>query len=311
LRDVNPFGFILFARHIQTPDQIRALCAEFRTAVGRECLITIDQEGGHVQRLRPPLARDLPPALSYVQGCAEPMRAMYVRARVIAHELHALGIDSNCIPNLDLVFPDTHPFLRDRCYGADPDAVGALGQAVADGLSDGGVVPVTKHLPGHGRAMQDSHFDLPVVAVPLDTLRQTDFRPFQHMRSAPLAMTAHVIYSAIDDLPATLSPKVMDLIRDELQVTSLIMTDDISMKALSGELDDLTRASLAAGCDLVLHCNDTLTERRLVAEAAGEMTDAAQARAEAAMAWRKDPDDVDIAALQRELDAFHGEAGHG
>lgn len=303
-RDVNPFGFILFARHIETADQIRALCAEFRDAVGRDCLITIDQEGGRVQRLYPPLARRWRPALDHATDASQPARAMYLRARLIADELGSLGLDSNCIPNLDLVLPETHEFLANRCYGADPQAVSTLGRAVADGLLDGGVLPVMKHVPGHGRATMDSHLDLPVVDTPLDTLRETDFKPFAGLGNLPLSMTAHLVYSAIDPLPATLSPKVMGMIRDEIGVDGLIMTDDISMKALTGGLGDLSRAALDAGCDVVLHCNDTLAERRIVAEASGEMTEAAQIRAEAAMTWRREPDAIDIPALEAELETL-------
>jgi beta-N-acetylhexosaminidase len=310
-RDVNPFGFILFGRHIQTADQIRALCAEFRDAVGRDCLITIDQEGGRVQRLHPPLARRWRPALGHATEASQPIRAMYLRARLIADELRQLGIDSNCIPNLDLATPETHDFLANRCYGDDPDQVAAVGRAVADGLLDGGVVPVMKHVPGHGRATMDSHLDLPVVDARLEVLRETDFKPFALLGDLPLSMTAHLVYSALDPLPATLSPAVMRMVRDDIGVDGLIMTDDISMKALTGTLADLSRTALAAGCDVVLHCNDTLAERRVVAEAAGEMVDAAQKRAEAAMTWRRKPDVIDIPALEAELETLLGGQVYG
>ncbi len=310
-READPFGFILFGRHLETPDQIRALCTEFREAVGRGCLITIDQEGGRVQRLRPPLARAWLPALDFVNAAASASRAMYLRARLIADDLRQLGIDSNCIPNLDLALPETHPFLLNRCYGSDPAVVAALGAVVMEGMVAGGVLPVVKHAPGHGRSTLDTHHNLPVVDAPLDTLRKTDFLPFNHLRHAPLAMTAHIVFSAIDDLPATLSPKVMGLIRDEIGMTGLIMSDDISMQALSGDLASRSRAAIAAGCDVILHCNDTLVERRAVAEAAGRMTPTAQTRADAAMACRTAPDDVDITALERELETLLGGAGHG
>jgi beta-N-acetylhexosaminidase len=286
-RDADPFGFILFARHAEDANQIRALCAELRDAVGRDCLITIDQEGGRVQRLRPPLARDWLPPLDHGAAAEDAVRAHWLRARIIAHELRALGIDSNCVPTLDIAGPETHPFLHNRCLGTDPDTVIARGRAVADGTLAGGVVPVMKHLPGHGRAQQDSHHDLPRVDADAATLRATDFRPFAALADLPMAMTAHLVYPAIDDRPATLSPAVIALIREEMGVTGLLMSDDISMQALSGPLERRCRDALAAGCDLVLHCNDTLAERRAVAEACGTMTPAAQSRADAAVGARR------------------------
>lgn len=311
-RDVNPFGFILFARHIETPDQIRALCTEFREAVGRNCLITIDQEGGRVQRLRAPLAREWKPARDHVLAAKNAPRAMYLRSRLIADELRGLGIDSNCVPNLDLIFPQTHEFLLNRCYSDDPAQVAVIGQAVVQGALDGGVVPVTKHLPGHGRANLDSHFDLPRVDTPLDTLMETDFAPIRALADAPMAMTGHIVFDALDPAqPATLSTDAIRFMRDKLGLTSLLMTDDISMKALEGDLGTLSRSSIAAGCDLVLHCNDTLVERRIVADAAGEMTEAAQTRAEAAIAARKTPDEIDIPAIEAELEALLGGQVYG
>ncbi|MEC7256374.1 MAG: beta-N-acetylhexosaminidase, partial [Pseudomonadota bacterium] len=282
-READPFGFILFARNIDTPDQIRALCDDMRSAVGRDAPITIDQEGGRVQRLRAPLARVWQPPLDHVTRAGEGAeRAMYLRYRLIAHELHVLGIDSNCAPMVDVAGPDTHDFLKNRCYGTDPTQVARLGRAVADGLLDGGVLPVLKHMPGHGRATADSHFDLPQVGADPKALDDTDFAPFRALNDLPMGMTAHVVYDALDGAPATLSSKVMDIIRDQIGFDGLVMTDDISMKALRGDLGDLTRDSLAAGCDVVLLCNGTLAEREQVANAAGRMTDRAQTRALAA-----------------------------
>ncbi|QGX98631.1 beta-N-acetylhexosaminidase [Roseovarius faecimaris] len=302
-RDVNPFGFILFARNIDTPDQVRALCGDLREAVGREAPITIDQEGGRVQRLRAPLWREWLPPLEQVEATDRPEDAMYWRYRIIAHELRSIGIDSNCAPLVDVAGPDTHPFLRNRCYGTEAQAVAGIGRAVADAHLDGGVLPVLKHIPGHGRAVVDSHLDLPVVDAEPEELLDTDFAPFRALNDLPLGMTAHLVYSQLDDAPATLSPKVMQMIREDIGFDGLIMTDDISMKALRGSLEDNARASLAAGCDVVLHCNGTFAERVAVAEASGEMTDAAQARAERALAARKAPDEVDIAALEAKLSA--------
>ncbi len=311
-RAADPFGFILFARNIESPDQVRALCAELREAVGREAVITIDQEGGRVQRLRPPLARDWLPPLDHVRAAGDGAeRAMYLRYRLIAAELRELGIDSNCAPMVDLAGPETHGFLKNRCYGSDPGGVARLGRAVAQGLFDGGVLPVLKHIPGHGRATQDSHVDLPRIAAAAEDLAETDFAPFRALSDLPMGMTAHLVYDAIDPAPATISPKVMTLIREQIGFGGLIMTDDISMKALTGSLADLSRAALEAGCDVVLHCNGTLAEREEVAEAAGRMVPAAQARAEAALAARQAPREFDRAAAEAELDALMRGPVHG
>lgn len=306
-RDVNPFGFILFARNIDTPDQVRALCNDYREAVGRECPITIDQEGGRVQRLRSPTWREWLAPLDFVKVAGENAeQAMYLRHRVIAHELRDIGVDSNCAPMVDVADSQTHDFLRNRCYGTDPTVVAALGRAAADGLLDGGVLPVVKHMPGHGRATADSHFDLPSVDAPRSGLDTQDFAPFKALNDLPMGMTAHLVYDAIDDAPATLSKPAMDVIRKDIGFDGLIMTDDISMKALSGDLSTLSRTSLAAGCDVILHCNGTLSERREVAQAAGEMTDIAQKRAERALQMRKTPDKIDISTYDAELKALLG-----
>lgn len=304
-RDADPFGFILFARNLDTPEQIRALCADFREAVGRDAPIAIDQEGGRVQRLRPPLAREWSAPLDFVRAAGENApRAMYLRYRLIAAELNALGIDSNCAPMVDVAGEATHEFLKNRCYGTDPEQVSALGRAAADGMLAGGVLPVLKHIPGHGAATADSHFELPVVSDDLATLTARDFAPFAALNDLPLGMTAHLVYSALDDRAATLSAKVMDLIREQIGFDGLIMTDDISMKALSGSLGDLSRAAIAAGCDVILHCNGTLAERMEVAKAAGRMSDAAQTRAQRALAARRAPDALDIPAAEAELSAL-------
>ncbi len=311
-RDMRPLGFILFARNIDTPDQLRALVEEMRAAAGHEALITIDQEGGRVQRLRPPHWRAWPAPLDHVAAAgAHAAQAMYLRYRLIAAELHALGIDGNCAPLVDVAGPDTHPFLRNRCYGAQAAQVAGIGRAVAEGLMAGGVLPVVKHIPGHGRATADSHHVLPRVDCAKNDLQDVDFTPFRELSDLPMAMTAHVVYAALDEQPATLSPAVIGAIRDEIGFDGLLMTDDISMKALSGDLATRARAALAAGCDVVLHCNGTLDERRAVAEAAGEMTAPAQRRAEAALACRRIPDPVDISALAKQLDALTGGRMHG
>ena len=304
-RDADPFGFILFARNIESPGQLAALCAEMREAVGREAVITIDQEGGRVQRLRAPHWREWVPPLEQVEHAgAEAERVMYLRYRIIAHELRAVGIDSNCAPLVDVATPGTHPFLRNRCYGGSAEAVARIGRAVAEAHLDGGVLPVVKHIPGHGRAQSDSHLELPRVDVVKNALQEIDFSPFRALCDMPLGMTAHVVYEALDTGPATLSARVMAMIRGEIGFGGLIMSDDISMKALAGDLGDLSREAIAAGCDVVLHCNGTLDEKRLVAEAAGRMGEVAQARAECALAARRVPGEIDIAALEAEFEAL-------
>ncbi|QBF31574.1 beta-N-acetylhexosaminidase [Thalassococcus sp. S3] len=311
-RDAQPFGFILFARNVDSADQVRALCAEMRDAVGREAPITIDQEGGRVQRLRHPLAREWRPPLDHARGAgAGAERAMYLRYRLIAHELRALGIDSNCAPMVDLAHDATHPFLKNRCYGRDPERVARIGRAVAEAHLDGGVLPIVKHMPGHGRATLDSHYDLPRVQAPVDALEAEDFLPFRALNDLPMGMTAHQVYEAFDDQPATLSPKVMQMIREHIGFDGLIMTDDISMKALSGSLAKISRDALNAGCDVILHCNGNLAERSEVAEAAGEMNDAAQRRAEAALDARRSPADIDIPSLEAQLEALMGGQVYG
>lgn len=311
-RAIKPFGFILFSRNIDTPDQVRALCAEMREAAGHDAVITIDQEGGRVQRLRGPQWRDWAAPLDFVRSAGdEAAQAMYTRFRLIAQELHDVGIDSNCAPMVDVAGDQTHEFLRNRCYGTDPVQVAALGRAAADGMLAGGVLPVVKHMPGHGRATMDSHFDLPLVTASHKDLTAYDFAPFRALQNMPMGMTAHLVYDAIDPRPATLSPVMMRVIRDEIGFDNLIMTDDISMKALNGSPDQISRDALAAGCDVILYCNAPLEDRALVADAAGEMTDTAQTRAERAIAMRRTPDEIDISALTAKLASLLGEDLHG
>ncbi|WP_299148341.1 beta-N-acetylhexosaminidase [uncultured Tateyamaria sp.] len=306
-READPFGFILFARNIDTPDQVYGLCCEMRDAVGRDAPITIDQEGGRVQRLRGPTWTEHLPPLDFVQRAGDNAeRAMYLRHRHIAYELKALSIDSNCAPMVDIIVKQTHDFLRNRCYGTSPADIALLGRAAANGMLDGGVLPVLKHIPGHGRTDLDSHYDLPRVDVSLDTLRETDFAPFRALNDLPMGMTAHVVYEAVDEVPATLSRDTMTLIRDEIGFDGLIMTDDIGMKALRGTVDQIARRSLEAGCDVILHCNAPLASRITSANAAGPMSDTAQRRAEAALAARRTPDDIDIVDLNAELEALLG-----
>jgi len=285
-RDADPWGFILFARNIDTPDQVRALTASLRETVGRNAPILIDQEGGRVARLRPPQWQGWLPALEQM-ALTKPGRggrAMWLRYRLIAAELRALGIDVNCAPIADIPTASVHPVIRNRCYGGDAETVTAAARAVADGLLAGGVLPVLKHIPGHGRPMADSHVDLPRTDAPADTLRAVDFAPFRGLADLPLGMTAHVVYEAFDrDTCATLSPLMVGLIRDEIGFDGLLMSDDISMQALSGPLGARARDALWAGCDVVLHCNANGAEMQAVASESGTMTDAAIARATRAL----------------------------
>ena len=307
---VRPFGFILFARNIDTADQVRVLCAELRAAAGHDAPILIDQEGGRVQRLHPPLGRTwLPPMDEIARAGARAEEVMYARYRLIAAELRELGIDSNCAPLVDVATARTHAFLRNRCYGSDPETVAALGRAVSDGLMDGGVLPVVKHVPGHGRAVVDSHFDLPTVEAARDDLLARDFAPFRALADLPLAMTGHLVFPALDAAPSTLSPVIVEMIRHEIGFDGLLMTDDISMKALRGGLGALTAQALAAGCDVVLHCNGDFEELVEVTEAAGRLSDPGYARAARAIAARRPPLEVDMSALEAKLTA--GADGRG
>lgn len=310
-RDANPFGFIVFDRNLDDGEQILTLCNSLRDAVGRDAPILIDQEGGRVQRLRPPLATQwLPPLDDVLRYGANAPRAMYLRYRIIADELMALGIDANCAPMVDIASENTHEFLKNRCYGSDLSTVVKIGQAAAGGLIDGGVLPVLKHIPGHGCAVSDSHLDLPIVDTNGEILRQTDFAAFTALNDIPMGMTAHITYSAFDDRPATLSPKMMGMIRDDIGFDGLIMTDDISMKALTGSLGELSHLSIDAGCDVVLHCNGKMDEMEEVAAASGAMNADAQRRADAALACRRTPDPVDISDLHAQLDALANGTGN-
>ncbi|MDN5569583.1 MAG: beta-hexosaminidase, partial [Paracoccus sp. (in: a-proteobacteria)] len=227
-------------------------------------------------------------------------RAMWLRYHLIGQELRAVGIDSNCAPTLDVAQADTHPFLRNRCFGADPARVAELGRAAADGMLAAGVLPVVKHMPGHGRAIADSHHDLPTVTACQADLEAMDFAPFRDLADLPMGMTAHIRFTDLDDAPATASGRMIGLIRDSIGFDGLLMTDDITMNALSGTQSERAAVSIAAGCDLVLHCNGTIAEMTPVVHAAGAMTPDAQRRADAALARRHAPHEADVAALLAE-----------
>jgi beta-N-acetylhexosaminidase len=286
----QPFGFILFARNIENPDQVRALVRELRAIDGRAgAPILIDQEGGRVQRLKPPHWPDFPPAAvfgeMFARDRARALEAVRLGARLIAAELVALGINSNCLPVADLRHPEGHGIIGDRSYGIEPSAVAALAGAAAEGLMEGGVLPVVKHIPGHGRARADSHEELPVVSTSIDELDRTDFEPFRKLAGLPVAMSAHVVYSAIDlERAATVSPVVVkDVIRGLIGFDGLLVTDDLSMKALRGTFGSRTEAAFAAGCDMALHCNGEMAEMREVVAASPELAGKAEKRASAAL----------------------------
>lgn len=305
-RDFDPFGFILFARNVETPDQLRRLTGDLRAAVGRDAPVLVDQEGGRVQRLRAPHWREWAPPFETVAGLAslsKAARAMHLRAMLIAAELRAVGIDADCAPVADVAMENTHPFLKNRCYGDDPATVTTIARAVADGLSAGGVLPVVKHMPGHGRSVMDTHHELPTVDASAEELRVSDFAPFRALRDLPMAMTAHIVFSAYDSRPATQSPAMIRVIREDIGFGGLLMTDDLNMEALAGDLASRAAASLAAGCDLALHCKGDFAQMQQVAGAAGTIGDAARARAIRALRMRSDGL-VDIAAVEDELRAL-------
>jgi beta-N-acetylhexosaminidase len=312
-KEADPFGFILFARNVETPDQLRRLTASLRDCVGRNALIVIDQEGGRVQRLRAPHWREwTPPLDAAALAGADAARVLGLRARVIAAELLLVGIDGNCAPVADIAEDATHPFLRNRCYGTTPVQVYERARAVAEGHLALGVLPVVKHLPGHGRAVADTHHDLPTVDASRADLARHDFAPFKALADLPMAMTAHIIFSAYDaDRPATQSPEMIRVIREEIGFGGLLMTDDLNMQALSGSLGDRTKAAMAAGCDIALHCKGDLAEMEAVATEAGLMSAATRNRAEAALALRHKASPVDITAIEADLAAMGQGALHG
>lgn len=301
----QPWGAILFARNISVPQQLLALTSELRDAVGRDLPILIDQEGGRVQRMRSPHWRDWPPALEQCQRAHDPARAMYLRGRLIASELRACGIDVNCAPLADIATDHTHPVLQNRCYGTEPAQVVANALAMARGLIAGGVLPVLKHIPGHGRAQADSHLDLPVISASHAELAQSDFAAFRGLANLPLGMTAHLLFKDIDPTqPATLSPTMIRLIREEIGFQGLLMTDDISMQALDGPVVQRADTALSAGCDLVLHCNGDLHEMTALADICPLLDDASLARSNAALSQRRPAETCDLDALDTEYAAL-------
>ncbi len=310
-RHVRPWGFILFGRNVQSPDQVRRLVDALRSTVDRDdAPVLIDQEGGRVQRLGPPHWGRYPPGRAYGQIAGnDPLTRREITrlgARLMAHDLKALGINVDCVPVLDVPDPLGHEIIGDRAYGQTPDEVAVLGRAAAEGLIAGGVLPVIKHIPGHGRAKADSHLELPVVDAPWDELDARDFAPFRALSDMPMAMTAHVIYAAIDrKRPATTSKKAFrKAIRGAIGFEGLVMSDDLSMKALSGDFTERARASLAAGCDVVLHCNGGMDEMKAVVAGTCALKGRAAARAKAALArLARSVEPFDVAEGRARFDA--------
>jgi len=307
-RETRPWGFILFARNIQTPDQVRSLVRALRETVGDSgAPILIDQEGGRVARLKPPHWRAHLPAARFgalhLSAPETAREATYLNARLIAHDLAGLGINIDCLPVLDVPVAGAHDVIGDRAFARDPATVIDLGRAQIAGLIDGGVLPVMKHIPGHGRAGADSHLALPRVGASAEELSGSDFVTFRSLDLCPIAMTAHVVYDSIDpQRPATTSPKVIrDVIRGEIGFDGLLLSDDLSMQALDGPMEVRARAALFAGCDVLLHCNGKMDEMELVASEAKPLEGQSLKRAEAALAHLVQPDAFDPEAGEARL----------
>jgi beta-N-acetylhexosaminidase len=307
LRQARPCGIILFARNVAEPAQVRRLVAAAREAVGHDILVLIDQEGGRVRRLRPPHWRDLPCAAAYGrlwrEDPSDACRAARLAGRLMAQELRAAGINTNCVPVLDVPSPGSHDIIGDRAYGADPQQVAALGRAVAEGHMAGGVLPVFKHVPGHGRATADSHLELPVVTASRAELEAVDFAPFKACADLPAAMTAHVVYTAIDpNRPASTSARVIaEIVRGAIGFNGLLMSDDLGMQALSGNLAERTRAVLAAGCDLALVCSGALADTEAAAAEAPPLEGASLGRYRRACAILRRQEPFDMAEAEGSL----------
>ncbi|MDR3469577.1 MAG: beta-N-acetylhexosaminidase [Xanthobacteraceae bacterium] len=315
LRTERPWGFILFKRNVDHPAQVADLVRQLRACVGDdEAPVLIDQEGGRVQRLGPPHWPAYPAGGRFGElyagdpgaGC----RAAWLASRLIAADLADLGITVDCLPLADVPVPGADAVIGDRAYGTDPAQVAALARAVTEGLADGGVLPVLKHIPGHGRATADSHLRLPTVDTPLAELERTDFAAFRPLSDLPMAMTAHVVFSALDAAqPATTSATIISrVIRGWIGFQGVLMSDDVSMNALAGSIAERAEASFAAGCDVVLHCNGKLDEMRVVAAVSPFLAGAAETRARRAVAARRAPKPFDRAAGRQELDGLLAQA---
>ncbi len=311
LRDANPWGVILFRRNVESREQLARLTAQLREALGRHAPVLVDQEGGRVQRLSAPNWRAYPSAARFEAASKDPAQAerlAWLGARLMAHDLREVGIDVDCLPVLDVPAEGSHAIISDRAYSRDPSRAARLGRAAAEGLMAGGVAPVMKHIPGHGRAKADSHLELPVVAAGRAELEAVDFPPFKVNADLPMAMSAHVVYTAIDpSAPGTQSKIVVgEFIRGLIGFDGLLMTDDLSMKALTGGFRDRAERAIAAGCDLVLHCNGDLAEAGPVAEGAPVLAGKALERAESALASVREIEAFDVTAGVAEFEKALG-----
>jgi beta-N-acetylhexosaminidase len=316
LRAEQPWGFILFKRNVSDRAQVKALVADLRSCVGRtDAPVLVDQEGGRVQRLQPPEWPAYPRGAVFSQlydrSAADGLRAAFLSARLIADDLLELGVTVDCLPLADVPVAGADAVIGDRAYGTEPGKVAAIARAVSDGLEAGGVLPVLKHIPGHGRATADTHFLLPVVETARAELERTDFAAFRPLAGLPMAMTAHVVFSALDRAqPATTSATIIaEVIRGSIGFQGLLMSDDLSMNALQGTIAERTRASLGAGCDMILHCNGKPDEMAEVAANAPVLAGKALARADAALKARQQPQPFDRNKARAELDALVARAG--
>jgi beta-N-acetylhexosaminidase len=316
IRAQRPWGFILFKRNIDAPAQVTQLVGELRRELGEpDAPVLIDQEGGRVQRLGPPHWPAYPAGAVFGRlydiDRALGLTAARLSARLIAADLGALGITVDCLPLADVPVADADAVIGNRAYGTEPGKVAAIARAVTEGLEQGGILPVLKHIPGHGRANADTHFRLPVVDTPSAELERTDFAAFQPLADLPMAMTAHVVFSALDPAhPATTSATMINqVIRGVIGFQGLLMSDDVSMNALAGSIAERTRAIFAAGCDIALHCNGKLDEMRAVANETPELSGKALERARTALASRKAPQAFDRLKARAELDAMIERAG--
>jgi beta-N-acetylhexosaminidase len=316
IRAERPWGFILFKRNIETPAQIASLVRQLRDSIDNpDAPVLIDQEGGRVARLGPPHWPVYPPGAAFgTLYDIDPglgLQAARLSSRLIAADLIDLGITVDCLPLADVPVAGSDAVIGNRAYGTEPGKVAAIARAVTDGLQQGGVLPVLKHIPGHGRATADSHFRLPTVDTSPDELNRTDFAAFQPLADLPMAMTAHVVFSALDPAhPATTSATIIrQVIRGVIGFQGLLMSDDVSMNALAGSIAERTRAIVNAGCDMVLHCNGKLEEMRDVAAETPELTGDALVRANRALASRKQPEPLDRQAARAELEALINRVG--
>jgi beta-N-acetylhexosaminidase len=310
--DADPLGFILFRRNCRSRDQVRGLVETLRGCIGRaDAPVLIDQEGGRVARLRPPEWR-LYPSAARIASLPDPtaQQAAWLGARLIADDLAQLGVTIACLPVLDLPAADADLVIGDRAYGVDPDRVARLGLAVCDGLIAGGVLPVLKHIPGHGRARVDSHYVCPMVETGHDELSRTDFAPFRALNAMPWAMTAHIVYRAIDPAaPATLSARVIgEIIRTGIGFDGVLVSDDLSMRALGDGLGDRARRAIAAGCDLALHCNGDRAEMEEIVAEVGPISLEASTRLRRGEAMRHAPAEFDRPETERRFDALLAKA---